>query len=195
MEHPAPLLVSFLLISWLAFSSCTSREEKVSLSLIEVTDEDIKSQGGITYVEQKPYSGTLYKLYPGTADTLYIRKYLQGKEHGHWKQFHPGNELAEHRYFRNGQKEGEHIGYFPGGQLRFSYQLANDVYEGNNREWNIDGSLILDMNYVAGQEEGSQKVWYDNGKIKANYVIKNGRRFGLLGTKNCLNVSDSIFRN
>lgn len=195
MEHPVRLLVNFLLISWLAFSSCTSQEEKVSLPLIEVTNEDIKSQGGITYVEQKPYSGTLYKLYPGTTDTLYIRNYLLGKEHGYWKQFHPGNELAEHRYFRNGKKEGEHIGYYVGGQPRFSYQLANDVYEGNNREWNADGKLILDMNYLAGQEEGPQKVWYDNGKIKANYVIKNGRRFGLLGTKNCLNVSDSIFTN
>jgi antitoxin component YwqK of YwqJK toxin-antitoxin module len=44
-----------------------------------------------------------------------------------------------------------------------------------------------------GQEEGSQKLWYDNGKIRANYVIIKGKRYGLLGTKNCKNVSDSIF--
>ena len=28
---------------------------------------------------------------------------------------------------------------------------------------------------------------------KSNYFIKNDRRYGLLGTKNCENVSDSIF--
>lgn len=195
MEILVRLLVNFLLFSWLAFSSCSSQEGKVSLSMLNAKGKEIKTKGGITYVEQKPYSGMLYKLYPGTTDTLYIKNYLRGKEHGKWTRFHPGNELKERRYFRNGRKEGEHIAYHPGGQIRFSYQLANDVYEGNNREWNAEGRLILDMNYVAGQEEGSQKVWYDNGKVKANYVIRKGRRFGLLGTKNCVNVSDSIFKN
>jgi antitoxin component YwqK of YwqJK toxin-antitoxin module len=50
------------------------------------------------------------------------------------------------------------------------------------------------LNYQKGHEEGEQKWWYDNGKIKANYIIKDGRRYGLLGTKNCINVSDSIFK-
>jgi hypothetical protein len=40
-----------------------------------------------------------------------------------------------------------------------------------------------------------QTWWYDNGKVKSNYRIIEGRRFGLLGTKNCINVSDSIFNN
>ncbi|MEM8890871.1 MAG: toxin-antitoxin system YwqK family antitoxin [Bacteroidota bacterium] len=195
MERPVQLLVNFLLISWLAFSSCALQEGKVSMSVLEVQDQQIKTKGGITYVEQKPYSGMLYKLYPKTTDTLYIKNYLRGKEHGSWKRFHPGNEVKELRYFQHGRKEGAHIAYYPGGQVRFHYQLSDDVYEGNNREWNAAGNLILDMNYVAGQEEGSQKVWYDNGKLKANYIIKNGRRFGLLGTKNCINVSDSIFQN
>jgi antitoxin component YwqK of YwqJK toxin-antitoxin module len=57
----------------------------------------------------------------------------------------------------------------------------------------MDGKLIHLANYKNGQEEGTQKLWYDNGKIRANYVIKNGKRYGLLGTKNCINVSDSIF--
>ena len=47
------------------------------------------------------------------------------------------------------------------------------------------------MNYYNGKEQGSQKVWYNNGKIKSNYVVKDGRRYGLLGTKNCTNVKDT----
>jgi antitoxin component YwqK of YwqJK toxin-antitoxin module len=50
------------------------------------------------------------------------------------------------------------------------------------------------MNYKKGHEDGQQQWWYDNGKIKANYIIKNGRRYGLRGTKKCINVSDSIFK-
>lgn len=61
------------------------------------------------------------------------------------------------------------------------------------KEWSFDGKLSHLGNFENGQEEGSQKMWYDTGKIRANYVIKNGKRYGLLGTKNCKNVSDSIF--
>jgi len=61
------------------------------------------------------------------------------------------------------------------------------------RHGNPEGKLISYHNFKNGYEEGSQKVWYDNGKIKSNYTIKNGRRYGLLGTKNCINVKDSVF--
>ena len=67
------------------------------------------------------------------------------------------------------------------------------MYEGERKEWNNEGNLIYLATYKKGQEEGPQKLWYDNGKIRANYIIKNGKRYGLLGTKNCKNVSDSIF--
>jgi antitoxin component YwqK of YwqJK toxin-antitoxin module len=50
------------------------------------------------------------------------------------------------------------------------------------------------MHYKKGYEEGLQQFYYDNGKVKANYFMKAGRRYGLLGTKNCVNVSDSIFK-
>ena len=56
-----------------------------------------------------------------------------------------------------------------------------------------NGKLIEELNYLYGYENGSQKVWYLNGKIKSNYVIKNSRRFGLLGTKNCVNTSEEVF--
>ena len=51
--------------------------------------------------------------------------------------------------------------------------------------------IIKSFNYVNGYENGSQKLWFNNGEVKSNYVIKNNRRYGLLGTKNCVNVSDS----
>ena len=66
-------------------------------------------------------------------------------------------------------------------------------YDGTNRIWTKDGHLIEEFNYKMGQEFGSQKVWYLDGKIKSNYIIKNNRRYGLLGTKNCTNVSEEVF--
>ena len=42
-----------------------------------------------------------------------------------------------------------------------------------------------------GYEEGSQKAWWQNGVIRANYVVKNGRRYGLIGLKLCMNPEGS----
>lgn len=153
----------------------------------------IASSRGILYVSDTAFSGTLYRLYPNSTDTLSIRRFWQGKPDGIWKQFYPGHQLMEVRYFEQGKKEGDHIGYWENGITKFYYELQNDVYHGNNKEWMPDGQLIADQHYQFGQEEGTQQVWYPNGKIKANYVIRNGRRYGLLGTKNCINVSDSVF--
>ena len=91
-----------------------------------------------------------------------------------------------------GKKEGIHIGYWEDGSLAFEYNLKDDEYNGSLKEWNRNGQIIKSFNYVNGYENGSQKLWFDNGEVRSNYVIKNNRRYGLLGTKNCINVSDSI---
>ena len=99
----------------------------------------------------------------------------------------------EERYFLNGKKHGQQIAYWQNGNKRFEFMAKNEAYEGELKEWSSSGYLYHMGNYVNGQEEGAQKMWYENGKLRANYVIVQGKRYGLLGTKNCKNVSDSIF--
>ena len=195
MKNTILLILSFLIFSCQnsasvdSFSSLSTRKIDAEGKSIK----SIKSKKGFLYVNDSIFSGMIYYLYPNSRDTLKIENYSNGKENGYWFQYYPNHVLKEKRFFVNGKKEGEHIGFYENGEKRFSYHLKNDVYEGNNREWTSDGRLIKDMNYRLGQEQGSQKIWYDNGKIKANYVIKDGRRYGLLGTKNCENVADSVF--
>jgi len=134
-------------------------------------------------------------FYPGTTDTAEIRSYRDGLENGAWKQFYPSNKLKELRYFENGRKVGIYLGWWENGNRKLVYHFKDDEYEGDCSEWNEDGLLVKVMHYKRGHEEGRQQLWYDNGKVRANYMIINGRRYGLLGTKNCTNVSDSIFKN
>jgi antitoxin component YwqK of YwqJK toxin-antitoxin module len=89
-------------------------------------------------------------------------------------------------------KNGKQIAYWDNGKKRFQFEAVNDTYEGALKEWDYNGNLFHLAHYKNGQEEGVQKLWNENGKIRANYIILNGKRFGLLGTKNCKNVSDSI---
>lgn len=109
------------------------------------------------------------------------------------KKYYSNNQLMEYREFSNGMKNGKQIAYWDNGKKRFEYTAKNDAYEGVLKEWDYNGKLFHLAHYKNGQEEGVQKMWYENGKIRANYVIISGRRYGLLGTKNCKNVSDSIF--
>ena len=81
-----------------------------------------------------------------------------------------------------------------------------DGTEGNNIFDSIDSLSLSEKykdlgtdrcpdQYENGYEKGVQKIWWPDGRIKSNYIIKNNRRYGLLGVKNCVNVSDSIFSN
>jgi antitoxin component YwqK of YwqJK toxin-antitoxin module len=109
------------------------------------------------------------------------------------KKWYPNKMLMEERSFLNGMKNGRQTAYWDNGNKRFDFVAVNDRYEGELKEWDYNGKLFHLAHYKNGQEEGVQKLWYENGKIRANYIIIQGKRYGLLGTKNCKNVADSIF--
>lgn len=187
------LLIAFSLLQW----SCHAPETPVQTPYKKLNKENshLSMMNGLVIENNEPFSGTLYTLFLGTVDTAELASYKDGREHGEWIKYYPSKQLKEKRYFENGQKTGEYIAWWPNGEKQLDYFFVADEYQGTCKEWNEDGNLTKIMNYKKGHEEGQQQWWYDNGKIKANYIIKSGRRFGLLGTKNCINVSDSIFKN
>ncbi|MDB5223241.1 MAG: hypothetical protein JWN83_1908 [Chitinophagaceae bacterium] len=145
------------------------------------------------FMSGKKYSGFLFQLHSDNTDTAFLEGYYNGLQSGVTKKWYAGKKLMEERYYYDGKKNGKQIAFWENGNKRFEFIANNDTYEGEMKEWNVDGRLIHVANFKNGQEEGTQKLWYDNGKIRANYVIIKGKRYGLLGTKNCRNVSDSIF--
>lgn len=139
------------------------------------------------------FSGSLYLLNSNNIDTVLLEQYKDGLLNGICKKWYQNKQLLESREYSAGRKNGYQVSYWENGNKRFEFNADNDACVGQLKEWSIDGKLIHLANYKEGQEEGVQKMWYENGKIRANYVISNGKRYGLLGTKNCRNVSDSIF--
>lgn len=139
------------------------------------------------------YTGFVYDVSKDGKDTLLMEGYYEGLQSGLCQKWYAHNQLMETRHYRAGKKDGLQIGYWENGKKRFEFMAQNGEYEGEFREWSFNGHLYHLATYLHGHEEGTQKMWYDNGKIRANYVIIQGKRYGLLGTKNCKNVSDSIF--
>jgi antitoxin component YwqK of YwqJK toxin-antitoxin module len=190
MVHPVRFLNSVFLIGMMMACRLAPAE-----LVMNRTDDRLKVVGDVVFANELPFTGKLYTLYPGLGDTAEIAFYRHGIEHGVLMRFYPGGVVKDQRAFENGRKVGTFTSWWVNGKKKLEYLFENDEYQGRCREWNAEGLLIKEMNYERGHEQGPQKMFYDNGKIRANYVVINGRRYGLLGTKNCVNTSDSVFKN
>jgi antitoxin component YwqK of YwqJK toxin-antitoxin module len=154
---------------------------------------DISINNDTIFYKNIKFNGVLFQLHSNNKDSAFSHEIKNGLLNGVTKKWFANNQLMEYREYKMGKKDGKQIAYWDNGKKRFEFTAKNDAYEGEMKEWSINGNLFHLAHYVNGQEEGSQKMWYENGKIRANYVMLRGKRYGLLGTKNCKNVSDSIF--
>ena len=108
------------------------------------------------------------------------------------KKYFPSGKIMEIRHVQNGVRQGLQTAFWENGKKRFEYVAANDAYEGELKEWAENGQLFHLAHYKNGQEEGVQQMWHAKGKIRSNFVIIKGRRYGLLGTKNCKNINEKL---
>lgn len=174
---------------------CAGPQVSRQLPKFNVADVKVRIDKGFLVNEKNvPFTGMIYALAPNQKDTIEIVGFIKGREHGLWKKFYVGGKLAERRFFDNGKKTGVYKAWWPNGTVKLVYHFKDGETDGNCRAWAADGLLIEDMNYKAGYEVGRQVQYYTDGRIKANYLMINGRRYGLLGTKNCINVADSVFK-
>ncbi|MEP7237654.1 MAG: hypothetical protein ABI685_07310 [Ferruginibacter sp.] len=151
-----------------------------------------KHQDTIFYNNQF-YTGFSYSLYPN-GDTAVLGSYFNGVEEGYQKKWYPNHQLQEERFYINGKKEGFHKGWWPDGKEKFIFEAEDNKYKGEFKEWYSSGILEKHFHYVNGQEEGSERLWWDNGAVRANYVIRAGKKYGLIGLKTCINPYDSIIK-
>jgi protein SCO1/2 len=83
-----------------------------------------------------------------------------------------------------------HHGAWPDGRPKFEYEYRNGLLDGVSREWFSSGALWREQHYVAGHEAGLQRMYWEDGRVRASYVMRNGRRFGLMGAKGCVTKTD-----
>ena len=145
------------------------------------------------FFNNSKYSGFVYTLY-NEKDTMQLAGFLNGLEEGVQKKWYPNKQIASVRMYHAGKKIGKHLGFWENGQPQFEFYFEDGEHHGIAKEWYQNGQPYRTFHYEHGYEQGSQKMWWENGIIRANYVIKNGRRYGLIGLKLCMNPNDSIFK-
>lgn len=155
------------------------------------SDTLFKTNQDTVYFDGKYYTGYQYATNE-IGDTTLLYGYFNGVQEGIQKKWYGNGSIAEERLYINGKKEGIQKGWWPNEKPKFYYTAYNNEYNGEFKEWYATGLLAKEFHYVNGQEEGSQRLWWDNQTVRANYVIKNGKKYGLIGLKICVNSYDSI---
>jgi antitoxin component YwqK of YwqJK toxin-antitoxin module len=197
MEQQEQFLSRWLLtfIAIILFG-CNNKQEFYTANIppvyIQSNSSSLHHKEGVLYYYGKPYSGYTIETFIN-GDTARITPYINGKEEGWAKAFYADKQIAEERFYVHGKKEGIHKGWWQNGKPKFEYHFLNDEHEGELKEWFTNGMLARDFHYSKGYETGAQKMWWENGDIRANYVVKNGERYGLIGQKLCRNIlNDSL---
>ena len=105
---------------------------------------NLETIGGRTYNNNVLFNGISLKI-NYNKDTLSVEEYRSGKKNGVWKNYYPNGQLRESRFFDMGVKKGDHFFYFPSGQLKFHYQLKNDVYHGFKKASESKGLIEMSL--------------------------------------------------
>ncbi|HMC99448.1 MAG TPA: hypothetical protein VKH37_04815 [Ferruginibacter sp.] len=160
---------------------------------VNANDKAFSNHQDTVYYNDTMFTGFRYALYP-KGDTAILQSYFNGVEEGFQRTWYPDHQLSEERFFINGKKEGVHKKWWPDGKQKMYFEAYDNEYNGEFKEWYSSGLLGKDFHYLNGHEEGSEKLWWDNGTVRANYVIRNGKKYGFIGLTLCKNPNDSIFK-
>lgn len=152
---------------------------------VDATHPELISRGGVVLLDDEPMTGQVIERWPdGSLRTM--TEFAGGRRHGVAKAWFVEGQPMYERWYEEGLEEGTHRGWWEDGSVRFVYEFDLGVHEGSAREWYPNGSLYRDFHYAKGKELGRQRMWHADGTLRANYVVKDGRRFGLIGSKGCV---------
>lgn len=176
----------------LILTACNAHREELNFPppsiTLEAADTSLHFINGSWFRKNSLFTGTLNDRYPNNS--IYHRTvYVEGKEEGWMYGYFPEGTLLEKRYYHQGQKDSVHTGWWPNGKLRFEYHFTAGMYNGDFKEWYADGAKYKLIHYSNGKEVWG-KGWRQNGKIYMNFMVKNGRRYGLENSNLCYTVKN-----
>ena len=184
----------FVFVFILSCLSCINNTHDKQLTL--QLDENFKLKNGVLLYKNHPFSGAV-KAFDSLVKATITSPYLKGKKHGEEKKEYDNKQLAEVRFYTNGTKTDIHKGWWENGLQKFEYHFNSEgKYNGKVKEWYNNGQIFKEFHFNNGIEDGSQKMWQSDGKIRANFVTKKGERFGLIGLKKCysVNIEDEVIQ-
>ena len=103
--------------------------------------------------------------------------------------------LKSKRQYKEGKKNGQHEGWWPNGQKKYSFIFKNDMSVGEHFQWHQNGTLFSHKKFKNGLEDGEQKAWDINGDLMYKYIYNDGRKYGIQGSVVCNGGKDLAYNN
>ena len=103
--------------------------------------------------------------------------------------------LKSKRQYKDGKKNGQHEGWWPNGQKKYSFIFKNDMSVGEHFQWHQNGTLFTHKQFKNGLEDGEQKAWDNNGDLMYKYIYNDGRKYGIQGSVVCNGGKDLAGNN
>jgi antitoxin component YwqK of YwqJK toxin-antitoxin module len=154
---------------------------KGTLKLVGEYEEGFKNGEWTDYFENgKPKDIANYKVIREKSKMDYgIMKdhvRLESIKHGHFTSFSAKDyRRTEEGDFKDGQKHGEWIAYYPGGKMpAVSSTYKHGKLDGPMREYGRRGELTSEVMYKDGLKDGSFKIFDKRGNVVSEKKFENG---------------------
>jgi antitoxin component YwqK of YwqJK toxin-antitoxin module len=145
-------------------------------------------KGKYTFFQDRRAAGLVNEYYP-SGELHRTSRYEDGLLHGVTRTWYASGEKESERNYDRGEKEDLHIGWWANGNKQFEYQFSEGLYHGTFKEWYENGKLLHVFEYEHGQEL-SAIGWRENGRTYINFVVRNGRKYGLTNARLCFSLKE-----
>lgn len=184
------LFVAFFMTSLLLTSCYDGSQEKIS---IFINDPNLSIRDSVYVYGGEMFNGLIWTATDPSLNELLV-EVTDGKLHGQYKKWFPGGSKPQmHKVYFQGEEHGPQKGWHTSGHLSYEYTTNHGHRTGLYREYYPSGKLQIERQYLDGQEM-SQKILDPNGEILVNYVLKDGRYYGLMGSSECFTVDADVLR-
>ena len=129
-------------------------------------------------------NGALRRVEAGGSMTLLPVR--QGWVDGVSRSSYADGQLRSEGAYVKGQPHGLHRAWWPNGGAQSTQNFADGMPHGRSRTWYASGKPYEEHHHARGQEAGPQRIWFEDGRLRANYEVKNGRRYGSIGSMGCV---------
>ena len=128
------------------------------------------------------YPDGVFKTYSADGErTIEESAYAMGKKDGTWKFYRPDGTLGEVREFKDDKAWGKWKTFYPDGKPETEKSYKEGIDDGVDRRYDENGKLRRDIKYVSGKRVGKSFEIVPSSKgdvtVTARYD-KNGRRDG-----------------
>ena len=152
-------------------------------------------EGKYLMYKEKRFNG-IVRGYDENINLKSREEYKEGMLEGLSKTWYPNGMVETERNYHAGDKVGIHRGWWQNGNSRFEYHFSKGLYDGEFKEWYENGKPLNIFIYSMGTEEKAIG-WRENGKTYINFVVRDGRKYGLTNARLCysLKSEEGIYKS